>query len=99
MNGQLFDGGYPSAAEYADGTAWFINNEVVPVLGRRFVKYGMPRILGINDVVPAATYQGVRVFVEAGPTGAPEVVYLPVRSGCEFQPYQLVEYGSAVRGQ
>jgi hypothetical protein len=41
-----------------------------------------------TDVVPVATFQGVTVFAEprAHPQ-QPEVIYLPTRPGCEFQPY------------
>ena len=34
-------------------------------------------------------FMGVPVFAETGAPARPEVVNLPVRPGCEFQPYQL----------
>ena len=52
------------------------------------MKYGQIRILSTTDVVPTGTFQGVTVFVEAGVSRVrPEVLYIPVRPGCEFQPY------------
>jgi hypothetical protein len=46
-------------------------------------------VLGTAEIVRAAEYKGVGVYVEAGIQGVPEVIYIPVRSGCEFQPYQM----------
>jgi hypothetical protein len=96
MNGQRFS---PSMTGYAAGATWFINNEPVMVMGRRYVKYGLPRVLGVNEVTRVGEYQGVSVFAETGATGTPEVLYLPVRAGCEFQPYQTEIKAGAVRGE
>ncbi|HEY0026127.1 MAG TPA: hypothetical protein VGB24_24770 [Longimicrobium sp.] len=95
MNGQRFA---PPMTGYAAGASWFINNEAVMVMGRRYVKYGLPRVLGVNEVTRVGEYQGVSVFAETGATGTPEVLYVPVRSGCEFQPYQTEIKAGAVRG-
>ena len=89
----------PTMTGYAAGAAWFINNEAVMVMGRRYVKYGLPRVLGVNEVTRVGEYQGVSVFAETGATGTPEVLYVPVRSGCEFQPYQTEIKAGAVRGE
>jgi hypothetical protein len=84
-----FNSVYPvTGAGYAATQPWFINNELVNFSGKPFVKYGLPRVLGINEIVKAGVYKGVGVFAEPGYKGAPEVIYLPVRQGCEFQPYQ-----------
>jgi hypothetical protein len=95
MNGQRFS---PSMTGYAAGASWFINNEPVMVMGRRYVKYGLPRVLGVNEVSRVGEFQGVSVFAETGATGTPEVLYVPVRAGCEFQPYQTETKAGAVRG-
>lgn len=95
MNGQRFS---PSMTGYAAGASWFINNEPVMVMGRRYVKYGLPRVLGVNEVTRMGEFQGVSVFAETGATGTPEVLYVPVRPGCEFQPYQVETKAGAVRG-
>jgi hypothetical protein len=86
------------AAPYASGAAWYIQNEQITVGGRRFVKFGTPRVLSVNDVVRAGEYQGIPVFAEAGAARS-EVVYVPVRPGCEFQPYQTETKVGAVRGE
>lgn len=80
---------YPSmGSEYAANATWYINNDAITIRTRKFVKYGLPRILGTTEITRVAEYKGVGVYVEAGLKGAPEVIYIPVRSGCEFQPYQ-----------
>jgi hypothetical protein len=38
------------------------------------------------------------VFAERGGERDPSVVYVPLRSICEFQPYQVAEHAGAVRG-
>ena len=63
------------------------------------MKYGLPRVLGVNEVTRTADFMGVPVFAEAGATAATEVVYVPVRPGCEFQPYQLEVKVGGVRGE
>jgi hypothetical protein len=98
VSGRPFAQAYPATSGYAAGSTWFINNEPITVNGRRYVKYGLPRVLGVNEVVRTADYMGVPVFAEAGATGATEVLYLPVRPGCEFQPYQLDVKVGGVRG-
>ena len=77
-----------SGSEYAANAKWYVNNDALTIKTKKFVKYGLPRILSTTDVIRAAEYQGVGVYVEPGIKGVPEVIYIPVRSGCEFQPYQ-----------
>lgn len=99
VNGQRFSTVYPATTGYAAGATWYINNEPITVNGRRYVKYGLPRVLGVNEVTRTADFMGVPVFAEAGATGATEVLYVPVRPGCEFQPYQLDVKVGGVRGE
>ncbi len=73
---------------YAAGKAWFINNEKVSFKGKFYIKYGLPRVLGTGEVSKMGENDGITVFAEPG-KDLPEVIYLPVRRGCEFQPYQL----------
>jgi hypothetical protein len=97
---QVAEGEAPPAGEgYAGSTAWFVNNEPVTFMGRRYIKYGLPRVLGTTDVHGVGTVQGVSVFAEhAANTEHPEVIYVPVRPGCEFQPYQYETKAAGVRG-
>lgn len=81
---------YPNDASYAEGHAWYFKNNALRHSGRRYRKYGLPRVLGSSEVARATSTVGtVPLFVEAGTVGLPEVLYVPVRVGCEFQPYQL----------
>jgi len=81
---------YPQEGkEYASKSGWYINNEAVPYKGAKFVKYGLPRVLGSTEVTRSGEHGGVGIYTEAGlPDDQVEVIYIPVRSGCEFQPYQ-----------
>lgn len=81
---------YPEDASYAAGHAWYFRNNALRHRGQRYRKYGLPRILGISEIERAGSTVGpVPLYVEKGTTGLPEVLYVPVRVGCEFQPYQL----------
>jgi hypothetical protein len=81
---------HPNDASYAADHAWYFRHNALRHLGRRYRKYGLPRILGISEVErPGSTVGPVPLYVEKGTTGLPEVLYVPVRVGCEFQPYQL----------
>jgi hypothetical protein len=86
--GRLFGEVHPVGSAYAAAASWYVNNEAIEIDGARYVKYGLPRILGILEVTRFTEYQGVGIYAEPGAGGAPEVVYVPVRTGCEFQPYQ-----------
>ncbi|HYH78883.1 MAG TPA: hypothetical protein VEX86_03780 [Longimicrobium sp.] len=100
VGGQKFAEAYPAGgAEYAADARWYIDNEPITFNGTRYVKYGLPRVLGATEVVNVGTHQGVAAFAEtAGSQAMPEVIYVPVRPGCEFQPYQAEVKAGAVRG-
>jgi hypothetical protein len=81
---------YPKKGpDYAEGQPWFYNSDTVKFTNGLYIKYGLPRVLGVNEIAKAGIYKGVGVYFEAGLTGTPEVIYIPVRQGCEFQPYQI----------
>ena len=98
VDGRPFAERYPATAGYAAAMPFYIGNEPVMVGGRRYVKYGLPRVLAVSEVTRVGEVMGVSVFAEAGAMDAPGVIYLPVRPGCEFQPYQLEVKAGAVRG-
>jgi opacity protein-like surface antigen len=98
VNGQPFATAFPTNAQYAANASWYINNEPLTFQNRRFVKYGLPRVLGVNEVTRVGEFGGVPVFAETGQT-RPEVVYVLVRPGCEFQPYQVETKTGSVRGE
>jgi hypothetical protein len=90
---------YPMTSEYAAAAPWYKRGQPVVFANHRLVQYGLPRVLGVGDVVPVGTYQGVTVFAE--PTmdvRYPDVIYLPVDPQCIFQPYMYQATTGAVRG-
>jgi hypothetical protein len=89
---------YPATAGYAASADWYINSAPVPFNGRRYVRYGLPRVLGTTEVISVGAYAGVALFAEPAAPPVPEVIYVPIRPGCEFQPYQLEVKASGVRG-
>lgn len=84
-----FEKAYADKKDYAEGATWYINNEMINVNGNNYVKYGLPRVLGVLEITKSTVYKGIGVYIESGLTGTPEVIYIPVRQGCEFQPYQI----------
>lgn len=84
--GQRFGDAFPVTPSFAQNADWYVNDEPVMYKGRRYVKYGLPRLLGPGDVVSDGEILGVPVFVEpSGPFVG--VMYVPVKPACEFQPY------------
>lgn len=80
---------YPSSgADYATGRKWYVYNERITAKGQSFKKLGLPRVLGVDEIVPAGTVDGVTFFVESGARPPYAYIYVPVTSGGEFQPYQ-----------
>lgn len=86
--GQPIKTAFPADSTYALNARWYTNSEPLDLLGDHYLKYGLPRILGTADVVPITIFRGVSVFAEPRENPAQaEIVYLPTRPGCEFQPY------------
>ena len=99
VNGRPFSQAYPVVSPpYAAASAWFVRNELLVMGGRRYPKYGLPREIQIDLLERVGEFQGIPVFVEAGVTGRPDVYYVPVRTGCVFQPYQIDYITGGVRG-
>jgi len=96
--GQAFATAYPATTGYAGGATWYINNEAITINRRRYVRFGLPRVVSPTDVTRTGEYQGVGVFTDASATGTPDVIYIPVRPGCEFQPFQYEVPARGVRG-
>lgn len=96
--GRLFREAFPATDRYAAGAPWYIHSELISVGEHRYVKYGTRRILAVGEVARVGDYRGVPVFAELDAPATAEVVYVPVRPGCEFQPYQLDLRTNSVRG-
>ena len=89
----------PPGPDYATNAMWFIDNEPITFNGRRYVKYGLPRVVGVAEVSRVGAYRGVSLFAETGAAAdRPEALYVPVRPGCEFQVYLGDLKAGGVRG-
>lgn len=97
VDGRPLAEAFPEAAAAAE-RPWFGAGEPVVFGGRTYGRFGLPRLLAPGEVVRAGEFGGAGVFVEAGASGAPEVVYVPAGRGCEMQPYQRLETLRGVRG-
>jgi hypothetical protein len=86
--GRRFREVFPVNAQYAANAQWYMDNSAVSFDGRWFSKYGQPRPLAIHELTRIGEYRGVGVYSERAQIEAPAVIYLPLRPGCEFQPYQ-----------
>jgi hypothetical protein len=78
-------------ARYREGSnqTWSINREPLAFGGRTYVKYGLPRVLGVNEIEPVGEKDGVVIAAERG-NPAREVLYVLHRGlECSFQPYML----------
>jgi hypothetical protein len=88
---------HPGIQAYATGRSWFVEGGPIRVANRQYVRFGLTRVIQPAELTRIGEHQGVPVFAAPGQPAAPDVVYLPVRPGCEFQPYQL-EAQIQVRG-
>lgn len=90
VSGQAFATRYPATAPtYAAGATWFVNTDALNFNNTDYVKFGVTRVIQPTQLMRAGEFQGTNVFVESGATAPYNVVYVPVRPGCEFQPYQV----------
>ena len=83
-----FSSVYKTDSSYAKNQSWYINREKITFNGKTYAKYGLPRILGSNEVEKAGEYKKTTIFIEKGNTDH-EIIYLFVQPGCEFQPYSI----------
>jgi hypothetical protein len=96
LDGVRFTAGGTEAG-YAAGQRWFV--EGVPLMqgGRSWVRVGLPRIVQPADLRRVGEHQGVPLFAPADEDPA-TTLYVPVRPGCEFQPYGRQDEVRKVRG-
>jgi hypothetical protein len=78
---------------YAGEQPWFTGNEPVNFRGARLNKYGRPRFIDAHLLRRVGEYQGIGVYAAETAWWRVDVFYLPVRAGCEFQPYSTPHWG------
>ncbi len=106
VDGRPFAAVYPDTIGYAAGAEWYVSGEQMVLDRKRFVKYGLPRVILPHELLTrAGEYRGVPLFAgrekgvaETEPWQPADIRYVPVRPGCEFQPYVNRADVGAVRG-
>lgn len=95
VGSQAFSQAHPATSpNYATGAPWFIQVDTMVYSDNTWVKFGVTRVIQPPQLQRVGDINGTSVFAEAGstPAAAPaapyDVLYVPVRPGCEFQPYQ-----------
>jgi hypothetical protein len=92
VGGRPFTQVYGDTGQYALTRAWYVNNETIDYDPRNvcYMKYGLPRYVAADSLVRLGEWRGVPVFRErSDDPNLPGVVWVPVRPGCSFQPYQF----------
>lgn len=99
LDGRPFAEAHPAGSPpYAAASPWYIDHHPLPFRGRTLMKYGLPRVFEPEELRRAGEFRGMPLFAEAGDRGVPDVVYVFVRPGCVFHPYQIDYQVGAVRG-
>ena len=75
------------AGEYAEGRAWFENDEAITFERTQYQKSGGEVRLDCPDIMRVGEYQGVPLFARRDATRPYEILYVPVRPGI-WQAYQ-----------
>ncbi|MBA2572160.1 MAG: hypothetical protein H0V06_03875 [Gemmatimonadetes bacterium] len=87
-----FADAYPATTGYAGGADFFVQDRPIRYNNRNYVRFGLTRIVPATEVRRIADFQGTTLFAETGANVQnPDVLYVLVRPGCEFQPYQRQE--------
>jgi hypothetical protein len=91
--GQQFRTAHPATAPtYAAGANWYVTTDQLRFTNRDFVRFGVSRLITQPaQLQRVGEFQGTHLFAEAGATAPYDVLYVPLRPGCEFQPYQARE--------
>ena len=86
---QAFAQAHPATApNYAAGANWFIQADSMSFNDRTWTKFGLTRQIPATQLTRVGDVQGTSVFVQTGEQAPYGTVFVPVRPGCEFQPYQ-----------
>jgi hypothetical protein len=89
-NGRVsFESAYPSDSRYAHSREWYVDNTRISFRGSTYEKFELPRVMSIGDVVHVGAFDDVGIYALPANSEKPPVIYVPVRTGCEFQAYQL----------
>lgn len=89
--GRRFREAHPATTPtYASGANWYVTTDQMRFSNRDYVRFGVSRLITTpSQLTRVGEFQGTSIFAEAGSTAPHQVLYVPLRPGCEFQPYQL----------
>lgn len=72
---------------YARDAAW-LGKEIIEVRGRYYAPYGPPRFVESELLIRAGEFRGVPLYAESALAETGQgAIFVPIRPGCEFQPY------------
>jgi hypothetical protein len=83
---------------YAVNAPWFVHDEPITADGVRYVKFGPTRRFAPGELEYVGAHERVPLFGQAGTERPADVLFVPLRAECEFQPYARQTRASAVRG-
>ena len=79
----------PVSQTSAEKLDWFLKDDPVVFGKKKYVKYGFPQIMGVDDLAYWTTKDYVPVMVKADAGTYRGVVYVQSSTTvCEFQPYR-----------
>lgn len=83
---------------YLGGAEWYARDEMVLFERRRYLRYGLPRVVRPAALTRVGEFRGIPLFAESR-RHAMRYVYALVNPGCEFQPYWYAATVGEVRGR
>lgn len=99
IGGRPLGEAYPATSPpYLAGAEWHARDEMVHFQGRRYVRYGIPRVVRPDSLVWVGEFRGIPLFAESE-RAAGRFVYALVNQQCEFQPYWYAATVGEVRGR
>jgi len=82
----------PTSQVSAEKLDWFLKDDPVAFGKKKYVKYGFPQIMGVDDLAYWMTKDSVPIMVKADAGAYRGVVYVQSSTTlCEFQPYRQLE--------
>ncbi|HEV3052558.1 MAG TPA: hypothetical protein VGX50_19760, partial [Longimicrobium sp.] len=76
----------PSTAPYLAREEWYRTDGMVVFQDRRYVRYGIPRVIRAHALTRVGEFRGIPLFAE-NRRAAAGFVYALVSPACDFQPY------------
>jgi hypothetical protein len=80
-------GVFTATEGYAAGESWYEQHHPIEFEGLRYFLYGRVRPIADHELARVGSLGRIGLYREAGTTGTPEHLYLPVRPG-EYVPFQ-----------